>query len=351
MVRGFFLAAFGFIGEASGVCCLFPAGATISMSFRFPRMSVVEEVEAAPPSTRHASSVFRPYTSLRVLKTSSPAGMTEDESSFMADESSGRGGGAFSGGGVQSILLLIAGSRLTGSLSAGSGGSSGALSVAGTGWAKCLLVVSAFFFARGPFAAGFVTLPFGSVVCAAAVSLVALGFLAAFLGATCAGGTSITESSAAQSCDLRGSTISIPPVPIALELPVVVRAVGTLAGASGALVRRRVGESFGAVGTRSQIEGNSGDEDMTTTESWCAMRGAGDEVKNPREAILAGLLEAVLDLASREKNPMRPARPALAHAALRTVSLGFWQGDGEPLSQVRVGDSRCPLGESRARCC
>lgn len=342
MVRGFFLAALGFAGEASGVCCLFPAGATISMSLRFPRTSVVVEARAAL-SSRLALSVLRPYTSLRVLKTSSPGGMTDDENSFVVDESSGSKRGALSGGGVQSILLLIAGSRLMGSSSAGAGRDSDAFARAETCGAKCLLVVSAFFFVCGPLVAGFVTFPFGNVVCAASVSLVVLGFLAAFLGATLAGGTSITDSSGAQSCELRGSTISILLVPIVLVSHAVGAAVGTLSRASGGLVRGHGGGPFVAAGMRSQIEGNSGDDEMTTTESWCAMRG-GDEEKKPRVAILAGVLVAVLDLASRDKNPMRPARPALAHAALRAVSLGFGRVSAEPLSQVRVVDSRWLLG-------
>src|SRR5690349_21256863 len=95
-------------------------------------------------------------------------------------------------------------------------------------------------------------------------------------------------------------------------LAALVNVDGALSGTGAALRPLRSGGFLAAFGRRSQIDGNSGDDEITRTASWGAIR-AGEEEK--------GLRVAILDLPSRE-TPMRPARPTLAQRFLRSGSLG-----------------------------
>jgi len=240
---------------------------------------------------------------------------------LVAGEVLGASGATVSGGGVQSCRLLIAGSKSTASSAI----------VAGTGFGvdsleKCLLTVSAFFLGAFSFA-GFVTLAFGSVVWASVATLGALGFLFGFSGgkafpacnlsgfgsslffflgflaagvffcfAPCtsvsvtvfsSGGSTVAFSSTSLglgSARDGGFAALSPSIRFDFQtLVAVVNARIASVGKGAALLPVRSAGFLGGFCTKSSIEGNSGDDEMTRTESYCAIR-AGVESKSPPDA-------------------------------------------------------------------
>jgi hypothetical protein len=105
-------------------------------------------------------------------------------------------------------------------------------------------------------------------------------------------------------------------------LAALVNVVGASSGTGAALLPLRNGGFLVAFVTRSQIDGNSGDDEMTMRESWCAIL-AGEEESMPPAAMLG--------LSSRN-TALRPARPILAQRILEDGSFGVRSGDGVSLS-------------------
>lgn len=253
---------------------------------------------------------------------------------------------------------------------------------------KWLLTVSAFL-ERVSFVAGLVTFPFDNFVCAATVSLVDLGFLPDFFVGSPGAGASVTDPSvggpdfpflfvvpAASGSPLPAPKPGIEPptagsgdnstemadgfafvtccaclLSVSLRstawgviddcqmLEALVNAVGACSGIGAALLPLRNGVFLVAFGTRSQIDGNSGDDEIITMESWHAIRAGEEEC---RSAV------AMLDLSSRE-NPMRPARPSPTQKVLRGVRLEVCRMDRGHCSQgfVRTAAPKVPLGPAR----
>ena len=240
-----------------------------------------------------------------------------------------------------------------------------------TFWAKWRLTVSVFFLDGASLDDGFVTFPFGSVVCPRAVAFAVRGFLAGFLAGASVAAASVTVFPAASRevncsafffrvapadfCFALAVPSRFAPSPIgsgkssagtgsrtaeaALRdgcpstvwiasnesireacqmLAALVNDAGASSGTGAALLPLRKGGFLVAFERRSQIEGNSGDDEMTTTECRCAIL-AGEEAK------VAAV--AILDLSSRE-TPTRPARRTRAQKLVGDGSLGNKRGTG-----------------------
>jgi hypothetical protein len=104
-------------------------------------------------------------------------------------------------------------------------------------------------------------------------------------------------------------------------LAALVNAVGASSGTGAALLPLRSGGFLFVFGRRSRIDGKSGEDEIITTEFWCAM-GAGEEERKPAAAILG---------VSSRKAPMRLARPSPPQKALRAGSFGTGRVVGVPL--------------------
>ncbi len=102
-------------------------------------------------------------------------------------------------------------------------------------------------------------------------------------------------------------------------LAALVNAAGASSGTGAALLPLRKGGFLIGFGRRSQIDGKSGDDEITTIECWCAIV-AGEEEK--------AAAVAILDLSSRE-TPMRPARRTRAPRLVENGSLGIEHGNGD----------------------
>lgn len=261
----------------------------------------------------------------------------------------------------------MAGSRSRGSSSGRSETWPGADTEAEGLAGKCLLTVSGFFLGCDFAGAGFVTFPLGNVVCVVAAFFVDSACLPCLAwGGRSASRVSTTGDPATScgtggdslfvfllvACDL-GFSLALPNPPFArsiaaslvvswamgatASLPAsavwdeaffnvsmpplsprwderhmdaaLVNAVGAPSGIGAALLPLRNGLLLVAFGRRSQMDGNSGEDEITMTELSCAIL-AGDEASKPPVAILG------LSSSANEARDARSARPRLARRML-----------------------------------
>lgn len=358
-----------------------------------------------PPLT--CSSSLRPNVSCRLLHRSPEASLsaTADEAnSLTADESSTRRRSP--GGGVQSVLLRVAGSKLNGPSSILSGRASGASFGTDGSLEKCLLTLSVFFADTLRFAEGLVTLPLGSVVCPSsavlathffltgfasavapvggtpsatsvigpssvsvdivgqvffflvvAVALVALGFFFGASNGSSKGARGGDESRAMPTVEFVAVKGRLPGSPASTDtasicgarhiLAAVEKVVGTSSGVGAALVPvRRAGFLAPRWAMSSVSDGNSGEEEMQMRERSSDMVARADKRSLPHATRGVRGGEQM-----RHARPNRTAKGVEGDRVVALLQIGArWQEDVEQtVDQCAVTKRRMAWPRSRSR--